>query len=160
MLMSSSSSSSQRVGGDGSNSDDLAQTGQVDEAAALLLASSGVGLGANGVSSSSSAPGSPPSELAGGLGMSIDMADMMQRRHEKIESQMMQLKRELESMKKKAAKAEEAAASVSAAPPQTKRAALVSLSQNTYSGAGTAKAKAPVSAVPPSVPAPPTSSFS
>jgi len=114
MLMSSSSSSSQRVGGDGSNSDDLAQTGQVDEAAALLLASSGVGLGANGVSSSSSAPGSPPSELAGGLGMSIDMADMMQRRHEKIESQMMQLKRELESMKKKAAKAEEAAASASA----------------------------------------------
>jgi hypothetical protein len=53
-----------------------------------------------------------------------------------------------------------AAASVSAAPPQTKRAALGSLSQNTYSGAGTAKAKAPVSAVPPSVPAPPTSSFS
>jgi hypothetical protein len=53
-----------------------------------------------------------------------------------------------------------AAASVSAAPPQTKRAALGSLSQNTHSGAGTAKAKAPVSAVPPSVPAPPTSSFS
>jgi myosin V len=76
-----------------------------------------------------SAPGSPPSELAvsllssssllqtnssGSSGMSIDMADMMQRRHEKLESQMMQLKRELELAKKKTTKAEEAASSASA----------------------------------------------
>jgi hypothetical protein len=47
-----------------------------------------------------------------------------------------------------------AAASVSAAPAQAKRAALGSLSQNTHAGAGTAKAKAAVPAAPPSAPAP------
>lgn len=46
-----------------------------------------------------------------------------------------------------------AAASVSAAPAQAKRAALGSLSQNTHAGAGTAKAKVAVPAAPPSAPA-------
>ena len=123
MIMSSSSSSSLKNGGvDGANggADDLVPSSSTEDAA-LLAAASGVVLSS---SSSSSAPGSPPSELAlggvglaiggGGGGMSMDMADMMQRRHEKIESQMMQLKRELDVARKRATKAEEAAGSASA----------------------------------------------
>ena len=127
MIMSSSSSSSQKNGGvDGANggADDLVPSSSTEDAA-LLAAASGVVLSSSS-SSSSSAPGSPPSELSlggvglaiggggGGGGMSMDMADMMQRRHEKIESQMMQLKRELDVARKRATKAEEAAGSASA----------------------------------------------
>jgi hypothetical protein len=75
-----------------------------------------------------------------------DMADMLQRRHEEIESQMMHLKLELESMKKKAARAEEAAASAKAIePPPSKRAKTQNETTATLAPPGTGPIGVPLS---------------
>jgi len=75
-----------------------------------------------------------------------DMADMLQRRHEKIESQMMHLKLELESMKKRAARAEEAAASAKAIePPPSKRAKTQNETTATLAPPGTGPIGVPLS---------------